>query len=122
VFDYFAIDWGTKKCGIAIGSSVTQLVTPKTIVPTPGLLDFVQQLLNEKPTLTHCVIGENKTFTGKPTQVSEASKKLQAQLQTTYPHLHVILYNERGTTQVFGKDLDQYAAAEILKNYFHYQL
>lgn len=122
MFDYIGIDWGSKKCGIALGASDTGIVTPSLIVPTVDIVGKITQIASEKKSLRYCVIGENKSFQRKITHNSIASQKLKKELRAACPALDVVLYDERGSTKTFGKDQDHFAAAEILRNYFQYQL
>jgi RNase H-fold protein (predicted Holliday junction resolvase) len=122
MFDYVAIDWGSKKCGIALGDSTTSLVTPKAIVVTEKLLSYLSDLVATKKQLTTCVISENKTFAGKDTHNSNQSLQLSKIIEEQLPSLKCILYNERGTTSPYGKNQDQYAASQLLAFYFRYVL
>ena len=122
MFDYIGIDWGSKKCGIALGDSKTRLVTPHAVIATIHLLDYLANLIEKKPTIKVCILGENRAFGGGATHNSIQSEELKQELEQEFNGLKVLLYNERGTTSAYGKKHDQYAASQILALYFQYQL
>ena len=122
MFDSIAIDWGTKKYGIALGDTKTGLVTPYQIVLIDEFEQFFQAILKIKPSLHNCIISSNKNFSGGETTNSQASHSFAIDLQKSYPALQVIEYNERGTTANYGKVQDHYAAASLLTAYFRFVL
>lgn len=120
--DYIALDYGTKKIGLAIGDSATSLVLPKSIIPAQDLADYLQTLLKQYPSVTTFLVSHNTTFRGKSTINSIESEKLAQSLQAQFTSLHVVLYNERGTTAPYGRNSDDKAAAYLLEQYFRFAL
>lgn len=118
--DYLAVDYGTKKVGIAIGDSTSGLVLPKKIIERKLFFVELEQLLKSYPDISDLIIGENRSFDGRQTDMSVKSKQIADQIVQLYPKKNVVLYNERGTTAPYGREQDDKAAALLLEHYFHY--
>lgn len=126
MFSHLAIDWGSKRCGLAFGERATGLVVPATYpCPTGQIFELLERELVQK-NIYVAVLGKPTNFYQKATEVSTAVEAFSRQLHSQFPNLTVELVNENGSTQkarCFGiKDkatLNHLAAADILERYFY---
>lgn len=130
MWTYLAIDWGTKKTGLALGNSTLKLVVPRDVTPTSQVIEHLSQILKSNPIQT-VVLGLPLTLTLTKTATTVNIEEFSVQLQNIYPKLTIIHYNERGSSKASVQKLrdrgldnrkiqnyDSLAACEILQNYF----
>ena len=134
MFDYLAVDWGSKRIGIAFGDSTSGLVLPfQNELLTSNWDSALLKIIEDKKT-TYIVLGLPTNFNNQPTKISEEilrfKTSLESWLQNHSLTMHVILYNERGTTStskqqrsdISKDDLNQLSAVNLLPTYFKYEL
>lgn len=94
-----AIDYGTKRTGIAISDELQIIASGLTTVDTKNLMEFLKSYISsEKVELF--VIGEPKQMNNQVSE-SEASIKLFiAQLTKTIPNIPIIRIDERFTSKM----------------------
>ncbi|MBC7406134.1 MAG: Holliday junction resolvase RuvX [Candidatus Parcubacteria bacterium] len=130
MWTYLAIDWGTKKTGLALGNPTLKLAVPRDVVATAQVIEHLSNILKANPIQT-VVLGLPLTLTLTKTATTVNIEEFSAQLQSKYPKLTIIHYNERGSSKVSIQKLrdrgldnrkiqnyDSLAACEILQNYF----
>lgn len=124
MFDIIAIDWGSKRIGLAKGSSSSKLVIP--IEPINNnqveIIDLIRTLKNKK-----VILGWPTNFEGGETKITKQINEFRVLLELE--QIDVKIYDERGSSQKaknnaeFTQDkrsINSLAAAEILKDYFNY--
>jgi putative transcription antitermination factor YqgF len=131
MFDVLCIDWGSKRVGLAFGSTETLIILPYT---KDFDIDDVWSILKYEITqrvIQHIVLGYPVTFTGAKTRITIDVELFHNQLREKYPGIPITIINERNSTkhaksqiQSHGKiNTDKYqinhlAACEILRHYF----
>lgn len=93
-----AIDYGTKRTGIAVTDPLQIIASPLETVPTASLLEYLASYLSEEEVET-IVIGEPLHADGQPAQIHHFVVGLARKLRKTYPHLEVELWDERFTSE-----------------------
>ena len=90
-----AIDYGTKRVGIAVTDSLGMIAGALATVDTPRIFDF----LNEYLTVNDCnrlVIGYPLTLRNEPAEVTREIERFAS----LYPYIEVIKYDERFTSKL----------------------
>jgi RNase H-fold protein (predicted Holliday junction resolvase) len=124
MFDLLAIDWGSKRTGLAIGSTSTQLVIPyKHPVITKDIWVVIAELIKEKK-ITTIILGLPTTFDLRNTEVTNSILAFQNELHILYPTMKIITVNENNTTKnqidIKNKhDKNHLAALEIANIYLN---
>lgn len=109
MIDTLAIDWGSKRTGIALGDATSFLALPYTDpAPTPQLFDILNELTKDKGIKT-IVVGYPTGLTRKKTEVTKKVDIFISKLQDKFPNIRIVTLNERATTQ---------AASNMLRNEF----
>ena len=126
-FEYLAIDWGSKRFGIAFGSSEPFVVLPYRgeFLEKQWRSQLLQILLEKKPRIL--IVGRPTTFDGRPTEVTVKIEEFATELKlllknNALENIEVQLYNERETTkfahnlQITNKtDINHAAAVRLLE-------
>lgn len=92
-----AIDYGRKRCGIAVTDPEGIIASPLTTVPANELLDFLKKYISEED-VDCIVIGEPKQM---DYSVSEAEKYIApfiGQLKKAFPNMQLERVDERFTS------------------------
>jgi len=116
-----AIDFGTKRVGIASTDESGRFALPRLVLPnTPDLVEKVLEFKNQNE-IERVVVGESKNLKGEPNSVMSEVNQLCEELRKR--GVDVVLHPEIFTTmearQIQGNTsmTDASAAALILKNY-----
>jgi len=125
--NYLALDMGSRKVGVAIGSSVIREARPVAFIPTreqhlQGVVEYVQQWQ-----VKTIVIGDpGPQEENRP--LLEYIQSFKAQLQQALPDCELIDWSEQGTSQEaksiqrrtkkYEYATDSLAAMLILQSYF----
>lgn len=127
-----AIDYGLKRCGIAITDDIKMVASPLTTIECAGLIDFIKKQVKENK-VDEIVLGYPVNLKGEDTHLTAEVRKFYAELKTVFPLLVVELYDERFTSSLAQKSitmmdlpknkreqkglLDKVSAAILLQNY-----
>lgn len=93
-----AIDYGSKKCGIAVSDPLRIIATGLDTVPTSELLDFLADYFAKEPVGT-LVVGEPLHKDGTPTNIHQHILGFVRKVQKLYPDLEVKWQDEFYTSQ-----------------------
>ncbi len=94
-----AIDYGTKRVGIAVTDPLGMIAGALATVDTPRIFDF----LNEYLTVNDCnrlVIGYPLTLRNEPAEVTREIDRFIERFASLYPYIEVIKYDERFTSKL----------------------
>lgn len=101
-----AIDYGTKRTGLAVTDPLQIIATGLDTVPTSNLLPFLEEYLQNEEVETF-VLGEPLYPDGNPAQIHHLVIGLKRKLEKTYPSIPVVLQDERYTSE---------EAKEVIRN------
>lgn len=93
-----AIDYGTKRSGLAATDPLKIIANGLTTVPTGELLDFLKDYIAEEE-VEKIVIGEPKMADGGDTKLTPLIKGLIKKLHKLFPTIEVVLFDERYTSK-----------------------
>lgn len=129
-----AIDYGTKRTGIAITDELQMIASGLTTVETARLLPFLKDYF-EKEDVESMVIGEPKRMNNEPSEVEESIIRFRESVLKMFPNLKIIRQDERFTSKMafqtmidsgIGKKkrqnkalIDQISATIILQDYLY---
>jgi RNAse H domain protein, YqgF family len=94
-----AIDYGTKRVGVAVTDPLGMIAGALATVDTPRIFDF----LNEYLTVNDCnrlVIGYPLTLRNEPAEVTREIDRFIERFASLYPYIEVIKYDERFTSRL----------------------
>ena len=94
-----AIDYGTKRVGVAVTDPLGMIAGVLATVDTPRIFDF----LNEYLTVNDCnrlVIGYPLTLRNEPAEVTREIDRFIERFASLYPYIEVIKYDERFTSKL----------------------
>lgn len=99
---FLAIDYGTKRTGIAVSDSLKIIANGLTTVPTHTLLDFLKKYF-EKEKVDCIIVGLPKTLQNEYSKSMEHIRPFVKKLKATFPQMEVEYYDERFTSALAHK-------------------
>jgi len=94
-----AIDYGTKRTGIAVSDPLRIIATPLETVLTHGLLTFLK-LYTQKEHVDEFVIGMPRTLKNEDSEIAPQVRKFVLLLKKTFPEKPVHEVDERFTSSM----------------------
>ena len=92
-----AIDYGTRRTGIAVSDPLRIIAGALTTVETRQLEKFLADYFSKNAVDT-IVLGKPVQMNGSPSETMRYIEPLAARLRRTYPDKDVVLYDERFTS------------------------
>lgn len=94
-----ALDYGSKRTGIAITDELQLIASGLTTVATPELIDFLKKYIaSEKVELV--LVGEPKQKDGSHSSIEEEIQKFLKKFSNIFPDLQVKRVDERYTSKM----------------------
>jgi len=97
--EIIAIDFGTKRTGIAATDPLQIVASGLTTIPTQEVIPFLLDYLKTHDVST-CVLGQPKRHDGSFSEVEEEIKKFISALEKKIPSLKVERHDERFTSKM----------------------
>lgn len=94
-----AIDYGKKRCGIAVTDPLQIIANGLTTVPTPEIFTFLKTYFAKEETTT-IVVGEPKRLDGTATHSTLPTEKFVQQLKKEFPAMQIERVDERFTSKI----------------------
>lgn len=93
-----SIDYGTKRCGIAVSDPLKIIANGLDTVPTSSLLDFIADYTKQEP--VECVvIGQPLTKNNEPGKIEHLIVGFIRKLKEIYPDVTIKRVDERFTSK-----------------------
>jgi putative Holliday junction resolvase len=99
-----AIDYGTKRTGIAVSDTLKIIATGLTTVLSHELLPFLKAYLNSE-TVECIIIGAPKQLDNKPSKNMKYVDGVVKKIKITFPSMPVEYYDERFTSVMAHKTM-----------------
>ena len=124
-----AVDYGTKRVGLAVGDENLKIVSPKGVIKSEKAVEKIKEIVKES-NVGKIILGFPLTPSGKEGQRAKLVKRFYEELKKELPEVEIILWDERWTTQEALRRLeglspkkkkelkDVIAAMVILEEYF----
>jgi len=94
-----ALDYGTKRTGIAVTDELQIIASGLTTVETKTLLPFLKEYF-EKEKVELVLVGEPKQKDGTHSRVEEDIQKFLGKFSETFPQLPILRRDERFTSKM----------------------
>jgi putative Holliday junction resolvase len=94
-----AIDYGTKRCGIAVTDPLQLIASGLTTVTADELLPFLTNYFSQEQ-VDLVVVGEPTRHDGTPSDVESNIKEFIAQFVISFPNMKVERQDERFTSKM----------------------
>lgn len=94
-----AIDYGTKRVGLAVSDPLKIIATALTTVPTQELLPYLQGYMAREE-VEVLVVGLPKNLNAEDTNNTAPVKAFVKQLEKVFPHIPIRLVDERFTSKI----------------------
>jgi len=94
-----AIDYGTKKTGIAITDELQMIASGLTTVSSKDIFVFLKKYL-DKEQVSLILVGEPKTLDNKPSESEKVIAPFVEKLKRTFPKIEIKRIDERFTSKI----------------------
>lgn len=94
-----AIDYGTKRTGLAVTDELQIIASGLTTVSTVDLFSFLNSYFTME-SVSHVIIGEPKQMDGTPSESAAAINLFIEKFSALYPNIKVIRMDERFTSKM----------------------
>ncbi|MFN8711399.1 MAG: Holliday junction resolvase RuvX [Bacteroidota bacterium] len=99
-----AIDYGTKRCGIAVTDPLKIIASGLTTVHSKDLLNWLADYIKKEPVETF-IVGEPKRLNGQPTDATQHVEAFVKHLRKQFPEIPVQRIDERFTSKIAFRSL-----------------
>ncbi|MDH4058616.1 MAG: RuvX/YqgF family protein, partial [Cyclobacteriaceae bacterium] len=89
-----AIDYGTKRTGLAVTDPLRIIATALETIPSDGLLDFLKGYLKKEP-VDEFVIGMPRTLANEDSEMAPVIRKVILALKNSFPDKPIHEVDER---------------------------
>lgn len=129
-----AIDYGSKRCGIAVTDPMRIIASGLTTVSTSELLQFLKNYMTDEK-VGEIVLGKPKRMNNEESGIEVEIQKFIQQLEATFPDLTIVREDERFTSKMASRSMldaglkkkqrqnkeliDQISATLILQSYLN---
>ncbi len=93
-----AIDYGTKRTGVAVTDPMQIIASGLTTIPTPEIFDFLKKYFQEEE-VELVVVGEPMYPDGNPAQIAHLVKGFVNKFKKEFPDMPVVMHDERYTSE-----------------------
>ncbi|MGV7107768.1 Holliday junction resolvase RuvX [Flavobacterium sp. U410] len=94
-----ALDYGTKRTGIAVTDELQIIASGLTTVATETIFPFLKEYFQKEKVET-VIIGEPKQMDGTPSQNAEAIAKFLIKFKSEFPQTTIVQVDERFTSKM----------------------
>jgi putative Holliday junction resolvase len=94
-----AIDYGKKRCGIAVSDPLKIIANGLTTVATHELFDWLSGYMKQED-VEALIIGEPKKVTGEYSETMKYIEPFINRVRKVYPNLRIEMVDERFTTKL----------------------
>ena len=132
-----AIDYGSKRCGIAVTDELRIIASPLDTVHGKDLIDFLKNYCSQNK-VDVIVFGKPVDMSGKPSETEKQIIPVINQIKKVIPEIEIDRWDERFTSKMATKamieagskksdrkikgNIDKVNAAIILQDYLTYKI
>ena len=99
-----AIDYGRKRCGIAVTDILQICANGLPTVKTADIFSFIQEYLR-KEQIDKIIIGDPKDLQGNPSESMRYITPLLNKLKKEFPDIPVVMVDERFTSSIAHQEM-----------------
>lgn len=101
---FLALDYGTKRTGIAVSDTLKIIANGLTTVPTHTLFDYLKTYL-EREDVECIIVGLPKQMNNEYSESMKHIRPFVKKLKNLYPNIPVEMYDERFTSALAQKTM-----------------
>lgn len=109
-----AIDYGTKRCGIAVTDPLQTCAFGLDTVPPDKLISFIKTYTSTEK-VTTLVVGEPKQRDNSPSEIESKIAVFLPKIKREFPSLDIVRYDERYTSKMAQQALFQSGAPKKMR-------
>ena len=99
-----AIDYGTKRTGLAVSDPMQVFAFALETVPTKDVISYIKKyILTEE--VSHFVLGEPIRLDGTPSETGPLVKQFKNTLKQTFPAIPITMIDERFTSTIANQTI-----------------
>lgn len=99
-----AIDYGRKRCGVAVTDTLKISANGLPTLETPRLLDWVKDYVGKEP-VERILVGEPKQINGEPSESMKYIRPFLGRLKKELPDIPVEMVDERFTSVIAHREM-----------------
>ncbi|CEN46062.1 Holliday junction resolvase RuvX [Capnocytophaga canis] len=99
MYRILAIDYGVKRCGIAVTDPMQIIASGLTTVATNELLQFLKKYINEE-NVREIIVGKPKRMNNEDSDIEALILNFIKKLTTEFPELTILREDERFTSKM----------------------
>ena len=99
-----AIDYGRKRCGVAVTDILKIAANGLPTVDTKEILKFIKDYC-AKEDVEEIVIGQPKTLRNEPSESMKYINPFLGQLRKEFPNMKVTMFDERFTSSIAHREM-----------------
>ncbi len=99
-----AIDYGKKRCGIAVTDPSQTIATALDTVPRHLLIEYLRKYFSIE-TVDQLVVGEPKRLNNSDSETTLLVHQFVKNLTKQFPEMMIVLYDERFTSKIATRSL-----------------
>ena len=112
------IDFGLKRTGFSITDDLGIIATPVETIDSKLIEDYIEKLVL-KENINCIVIGYPLSMDGSDTDITENVRMFHSFLESKYPDINIVLYDERMTSIIAQKTMVQISSKKQRKDKRH---
>lgn len=97
-----SIDYGRKRCGLAVTDPLRIVATALATVPSAGLITFLKDYISRED-VDEIIVGLPKTLSGEPSESMQYIRPAVKRLEKELPDIKVTFFDERFTSTLAHK-------------------
>lgn len=99
-----AIDYGRKRCGVAVTDTLKISANGLPTIETPRLLEWVKDYVGKEP-VERILVGEPKQINGEPSESMKYIRPFLGRLKKELPDIPVEMVDERFTSVIAHREM-----------------
>ena len=99
-----AIDYGRKRCGVAVTDPLQIIANGLPTVPTHNLMDFIKEYCSQE-NVEMIIVGEPRQMDGSPSESARYIEPFLKRLSREMPEMRVIRRDERFTSVIAHREM-----------------
>lgn len=109
-----ALDYGTKRTGIAVTDPFRIIATPLDTVHSKDLVVFIEKYINEEQ-VDVLVVGEPKRMHGEQDNIGKIIDQMVVHFTRKFPQLEIARMDERFTSKIAMQSINMMGANKQLR-------
>lgn len=110
-----AIDYGTKRCGLAVTDPLQMIASPMDTVSTETLLDYLERYFAAE-SVECIVLGDPKRLNNTGSEITHLTNRFAQKLKHRFPNIPIARFDERLTSKMAAQSMVESGQSKKVKN------